>query len=305
MEDDMTGDQQPEEQGDLPGWPVHDDLSLILTRVVRSRKSKEAAKRLANSPETRAYLDAGLRLIAEQLTAPTAELEDEDLNSRNRPFFAWLSRKKIIEEAERAETERSRAKKTIINDGNFRDRWEYQPEYIEDLLAYSLWSVHWSPHVTTARDSAEALVGGEDLAAAIHEVAYLDMNNVLDNPAYRVSIIGSAMADRDTRAREVVTQTYQLLLDSWKKLYIETIESRGLTLRPDVSVDDLANMLAALADGIGLRIIAERDNVNLIDHAKRQSLLGKAAMALMVSCVDAGDGLSLEDVVRMFTAGSQ
>ena len=300
----MTDDQQAEDQDIAPVWPVHDDLSQILTRVVRSRKSREAAKRLANSPETRAYLDAGLRLIAEQLTAPTAEPEDGDLNSRNRPFFAWLSRKKVLEETERAATARAQAMKIIINDGNFRDRWEYQPEYIEDLLAYSLWTVHWSGHVTTAQDSAAALTTGEDLADAIHELAYLEMRNVVNNPAHRVSVIGSAMADRDARAREMVAQTYQILLASWKQLYIDTIEARGLTLRPDISIDDLANMLAAMADGIGLRLIAERDDTNLIDHAKRRSLLGKAAMALVVSCVDAGDGLSLDELVRLFTPES-
>jgi hypothetical protein len=294
------GDAQIPDEGAKPQWPGVDDLSVVLTRVVKSRKAPEAGKRLAGSPETRAYLDAGLKLIAEQLTAPEGQPQNGDYTDR--PFFSWLSRAKVIEEASKMAHSSEKGTKLNIGEGNYRDRWKYQPDYVEDLLAYSLWAVHWSAHVATAEGSAEALKHGDDFVDAIHELSYRDTNNVLSNPAYRVSVIGSAMADRDARAREMVTQTYRLLLDSWKQLYTETIEARGFRLRPDVSVDDLANMLAALADGIGLRLITTPGDGSLIDHENHRSLLGKAALALVASCIDAGDGLGLEEVVRLFTA---
>jgi len=55
-------------------------------------------------------------------------------------------------------------------------------------------------------------------------------------------------------------------------------------------------MLTAFAEGLGLRIIAET-NTRLIDHERRESLLGKAALAIAIACIDTGDGLTLEQMV--------
>ena len=62
-------------------------------------------------------------------------------------------------------------------------------------------------------------------------------------------------------------------------------------------------MLAALADGLALRALAD-PTARVVDHDQRRCLLGTASLALIAGCLehpDHSDGLSLEQVVRALT----
>lgn len=272
------------------------DLSLVLRRLMSrsssTRKTPEARKRLANDEHTRAFLEAGLSLIAQQLDAADESQSEEGDGETQRPFFEWLSRKKVIQQAVGAN------ESLVPTDGMFRDRWPYQEDYIEDLLAYSLWDRHWSPHVTTALGARDTLTSELDFVKAIHEVAYQDLCVLLDGPAYKISLIAAATAGGDPLIRDAIAANYRMVGPLWGELYAATFKARGLRLRPGVLLEDLTDMLTALVDGLGIRLLAE-DNSRLIDHERRESLLGKAALALAVACIDAGDGLSIEELVRI------
>jgi hypothetical protein len=190
------------------------------------------------------------------------------------------------------------------SEGTFRDRWEFRDDYIEDLLLYVLWARHWSLSASAAAESRELLTHSEDFVHAIHEVAYQDLRALLDNPAYKISVIGAAIAARDGTAREAMSETYRVVTDSWKALYETIIKARGLKLRPGVSLQEITDMLTAMADGLGLRVMADPSS-KLIDSDSRQSLLGKAAIAFVAACVDAGDGQSVEDLVRALSQRRQ
>ena len=278
------------DEGSSPtlGRPPDEDLSPILRRLVRRRRTKEAQKRLANDRLTREYLDAGLRLITEQMTARGNA--DDEAEDDARPFFGWLSKHKIIEEVGRGGGLQG-------SEGSFRDRWEFRGDYIEDLLVYALWARHWSLVASVAEESRELLTHSVDFVHAIHQVAYRDLCTLLDNPAYKISIIGAATAARDDTARDAIAETYRVITDSWSSLYKMTLEARGLKLRPGVTLREITDMLTAMADGLGLRIIADPGSP-LIDHDRQESLLGKAALAFVIACVDIGDGQSIEDLVR-------
>jgi len=272
------------------GRPPDEDLTPIVRRLVMRRKTKKAQSDLANSALTRAYLDAGLRLITDQMTAGSragpARAGDDDA----RPFFGWLTRTMVIDEVGRgAELQGS--------EGTFRDRWEFRDDYIEDLLTYALWARHWSLEASVAEESRELLTQAPDFVRAIHEVAYRDLRTLIDNPVYKISILGAAMAAHDDTAREAIAETYRQITDSWTNLYEITLDARGLRLRSGISLPEITDMLTAIADGLSLRIMADPSS-HLIDHERKQSLLGKAALAFVVACVDVGDGKSLEDVVR-------
>lgn len=270
-----------------------DDLSLILRRITDphfgTRKDQRTRDELANHPMTRAFLDAGLRIITEQFTKLESGESDNDEAS---PFFAWLSQAKVVAEAQRT------AVGSYATSGQFRDRWRYQPYYIADLLAYSLWAQHWSLHVSTARESRIILTESGDFVDAIHRVAYNDLCVLLRQPTYRISLIAAALAERDSTISAAISETYRVLGESWAALYAATLEARGLKLWPDVTLAELTDMLTALAEGVGMRMISEPAS-SVIDHDTQRSLLGKAALALAAACVDVGDGQRLEDVVRM------
>jgi hypothetical protein len=85
---------------------------------------------------------------------------------------------------------------------------------------------------------------------------------------------------------------------SWLPVYEAAIAGRGLRLRPGITLDDFADMLSALSSGLSLRILSDPDaHANLIDDSRRRSLLGTAAIAILASCIDPGDGKSLEEVI--------
>jgi len=55
--------------------------------------------------------------------------------------------------------------------------------------------------------------------------------------------------------------------------------------------------LSALSVGISLRIATD-ENADLIDHERKRSLPGTAALTVLASCTDPGDGQSLEEIIR-------
>ena len=276
-------------------WPGTDDLSIVLKRIMdwrySTRKTREGRVKLANNEMTRELLEAGMRLVTDQFKPGQPPNQDEPIDDAS-PFFEWLSIARVTAEVANG------SKGLQATDEIFRDRWPHRAGYIEDLLACSLWARHWSLHISMAAESKELLTTGSDFVQAIHQIAYNDLRVVLDSPAYRISLIAAAMADRNPTIHDVMGDTYKLVTETWASLYQATLEARGLRLRPGISLTELTDMLTALAEGIGLRLITD-PNAGLIDHERQQSLLGKAALALAVGCFDTGDGLSLEELVGL------
>jgi hypothetical protein len=267
-----------------------------LRRLVTRRKTREAQQRLANDQLTRAYLEAGLRLIAQQIQARPASGSARDADDV-RPFFDWLSQKMVVEEV-------ARAGKLMGSLGSFRDRWEFRGDYIEDLISYSLWTRHAS---ASARISASLLDLGTqsaDFVSAVHTGSYRAIRAKLESAGLGVSILGAATAARNDATRETTAETYRIVTDAWRDLYQAILEARNLRLRPGISLDDITRLLTAVAEGLALRHIADPD-AHVIDADRHESLLGKAVLTVIAGCIDTGDGRSLEDVVRDISAAGQ
>jgi hypothetical protein len=294
----------------------HDDLSRVLPCVTSwyagTRKTQTARDKLANHPLTREYLDAGLRLMGEQFRPGEAGRNGagadggapggSDADSPGRPaypdnavqnkqsaFFDWLSAQKIIDEVDRSGEMRG-------NQGTFEDRWPYKDYYIQDLLSYSLWARHWAREAQVAQESAAPLATSEDFVQAVHEAAYWSCQAQLANTSSRVWLIASAVSDRYPAMKTAMRKIHDRMNASWMPVYDAVVAGRGLRLRPGVTIEDLTEILSALTTGVSLHIAADSDP-GLIDHARRRSLLGTAAIAVLASCIDPGDGQSLEQAI--------
>ena len=278
-----------------------EDLSKVLRNLMKggggTKKSRTARRRLANDKLTRAYLEAGMQLIAEQLKIEQTQAEVERTDEEILPFFQWLARQKVLDETD------WRDKSVKPSEGAFRHRWEFQADYIGDLLAYALSVERWTGHTSFAKDSLEILTSNSDFVKVVHEVAYRDICSLVENPAHQITILASVAATRDPQAREIIGETYRFINKAWEQLYEATLSVRGLKLRKGISMREFGDMLAALADGISVRQLAD-PNVNFIDHERRESLLGKAALAVAAACIDIGDGMTLEEVVNLMANAS-
>jgi len=278
-----------------PDPAADDDLSPVLpcltSRQSSTRKTKEARNTLANHPLTREYLDAGLRLMAGQFRPEIRPADDDDDEwSKQSAFFDWLSAQKVIDEV-------SRGGKLRGNQGTFEDRWPYKDYYIQDLLSYALWGKHWARHTAVAEEFAEPLTTGADFVQAVQEASYWSCRAQLSTTSSRVWLIASAVCERYPAMKTAMGKVHRRLNDSWMPVYEAAITGRGLRLRPGITLGDVAEMLSALSAGISLRIASD-DEANLIDEERQQSLLGTAALAVLASCIDTGDGKSLEEVIR-------
>jgi hypothetical protein len=254
-----------------------------------ARRKTDAGRRvLANDELTREYLEAGRRLVDAQL-GPAEDADPED-----RPLFRWLSQRAVIAEVGAGGNLRG-------SEGSFRDRWPYQPDYIRDVLAYSLRGAHWQGFLDRTADARGRLADAGDVVRAVHDAAYDDLMVTLRSPELRAQLIGAAMAGRDEIARDTLREMYRISTQAWLEAYEKAVAARGFRIRPGLTLEDVNFILTAVTEGMQLRLMVEPDD-GVIDHERRTSLLGTAALALIVACFDhLGDGLSLEDLVSLAT----
>jgi hypothetical protein len=120
---------------------------------------------------------------------------------------------------------------------------------------------------------------------------------------FRLGLVAAAQAEGDALVREAVSVRHQTNAPHWKRFYLDFLQAHGLRMRPGISLDECVGLLAAVADGLAVRALAD-PRAHVVDHAQRRSLLGTAALVLIAGCAvrdDQVDAASLEQVVRGMT----
>jgi hypothetical protein len=298
-------DSQPDEGGVAPAdvariplWmpDPEDDLSDIITNISGHKASTR--KRRANDLKTRQIIAAGMRLLERQF-GPAEEAHDDDVERREYPFFQWLSRAQIAAEVVVADPaiepyDRAQHQKTF--EKAMERLWSPVDRFLTDLLRYALHVRHWSLHIALAKEATDILIDGAtggDLIDSIQTVAYEDLKLGIDSPAWRLQLITAALAEQHPKLRDVQVKTYDDVDSSWIRVYDQLFLAAGWKLRPGVTMQDLNLMLSTAAEGAALRALITPKGV--IDHVAKTSILGKLALALVVACIDPGDGLTLEE----------
>jgi len=262
-----------------------DDLTGIVLNV--RRNNPEATKRFVNHPLTRAYLEAGVRIVEREVTAGTAS----DERGLLRPFET-LRREKVIAELVNGRRELPR-RGTV---GTFRDRWDPYSGYLSDLARFMLRMRPLGPVSTLAQQAAVALSKG-DFVAGVHEVAYRDMVLAATSVPLRFRFLASTFAAQDQAVAEAMTSVYRDVTKTWKAMCDEVFAARGLTLRAGLTTQDLATILVAVNEGLAFRVANDPDCA-VRDDETRRGLLGHAALALFAGAIDTGDGLALDELAE-------
>jgi hypothetical protein len=187
-----------------------------------------------------------------------------------------------------------------------RSTWKSHSDFIADLVNLVTWSGSQPPEFYEAMvTGAERLIEGPDAVDAVHDLAYLNMADATTSPSFRLGFVAMTAAEGDKTVSDAVTQSHQERLQPWKEVYAAFIEVRGLQLRPGVRVDDIANILAALVDGLALRLFGNPAE-ELVDHDTKRTLLGTAALAVAYSFTEPtkdARGLTLEQAVHEIIYG--
>ncbi|MEK8145401.1 hypothetical protein NKH18_40505 [Streptomyces sp. M10(2022)] len=140
----------------------------------------------------------------------------------------------------------------------------------------------------------------EDFVRAIHETAYQHTAESARMPSVRLSLALMVLADGDDPVQRALAETYRGYLSSWKQVYAEVLQARGLRLRAGLGLDDLANALSAATDGVILRSIGD-PHAEVVVPERQSSLMGTVALAVIhgfLEPADDSDGLTLEQAVR-------
>ncbi|MEU8125475.1 hypothetical protein AB0C21_42760 [Spirillospora sp. NPDC049024] len=279
-------------------YPYNQDLSGVLRRL--DRRTPFSRTRLANDPVTAAYLAAGMRLIEHHL-GPSAQRscsDPDDRNSIERPMLNFLSQRAVAAEV----ANNPEPFPQVGSVSTLRSTWKSHSDFIADLLRFGLWTRYHENHcvVTEFADAIESMIEGPDFVQAVHQLGYADLLTLIDRPRFRLELIAAAGAEGDEVIAKAMTENYQELLGQWREVFAEILTARGLRLRLGVALDDLVGIVAAVAEGVALRALADPHS-GVVDHSRRRSLLGTASLALIRGCVeriDDTDGLSLEQAVN-------
>ena len=252
--------------------------------------------RQANDPVTAAYLAAAVRLIQRHLgPGATRTLDDaEDPDSVKRPLLSFLSQRAVAAEVGNLPPPFHR----VGSPSTLRQRWEPQSNFIADVLRFGLRPWHYpASHQDEVADAKDEVISGLDPVRGLNRLCYWNLTGMLETPMFRLGLIAAAEAEGDPVIGEALSGRYSPL---WKDFYEDFLRARGLALRPGVTLDDCADLLAAVTDGLALRVLAD-PGAPVIDRARRRCLLATAALALIAGCLeraDHSDGLSLEEAVR-------
>ena len=179
-------------------------------------------------------------------------------------------------------------------------------DFIADVLRFGLWASHYpASHQEEAADARDEVIGGPDPVRGVHRMCYWDINKLLGTPMFRLGLVAAAEAEGDPVIAEAMSERHQENNPLWKRFYEEFLRSRGLRMRAGITLDDCVIILAAVADGLALRALAD-PAAPVIDHAQWRCLLGTAVLALIAGCVDRaedGGGLPLEEAAESWCAG--
>lgn len=283
-------------------FPYDQDLSRVVTHL--DRRTPFSRERLANDPVTAAYLAAAMRLVRRHL-GPDPErkpADPDDENSLEHPLLGFLSQRAVA--AEVANNPYPFPRQGSVS--TLRSRWKSQPDFVADLINFAMWPGNYpAGFYEEVAAGAERLIDGPDFINAVHDLAYLNVRDAVCLPAFRLGFAAMTAAEGDEVIGGAITRSYRGFLQPWKEVYAAFMQARGLQLRPGITLDDLANLLAAIVDGLSLRSLGDPAS-KLIDHDRKRSLLGTAALAMILGClesVEEPDGLTLEQAVHVKVYG--
>jgi hypothetical protein len=221
--------------------PRDDDLSGVLSDIGLGMMASTRA-RLANSPETRQFLELGLALLRENLLGHTGPDFD---NGKRSSLFESVSRERIMQVASGSDNERVR----MLSVNMFRHRWDRKDRYTEDLISYMFRLAPQKEHLDAMDAVSGQLITQMDIHDFIRTLAGHELTTMLDDPMAEVQAIVQNALPNHPRVREFCRAQLDNLLPRWAHLYEKVATAYGLNLRPGHTWLDVAIMFNAVIEG--------------------------------------------------------
>ena len=276
---------------DLP-YPYSQDFSGIVTRVKGVREATRAA--LVNSPKVASYLKAGANLVEQNLgaqeSAPSADGRKQYWSG-----LRFLTERALSREMENLEPPFLRQK----GDGPYRATWASHDDYLNDLLTFLFHAMNYDPQYgAEIEERGEGLTTETSFVDAVDRAAFAEVQAICRMPLFRLQLIMVATADRNDGIHDAISNNYAGALEPWKKIYESTIAERGFQLRKGITIEQFANILAAITEGFAVHHLGD-PGAGIIGDDPKDNLAGMAILAMMNSYLEPADepsGLTLREV---------
>jgi hypothetical protein len=275
---------------DLP-YPYSQDFSGIVTRVKGVRESTRAA--LVNSLKVASYLKAGANLVERHLGAPLAV----SCGDGRKEFWSglhFLSERALSRQVAELEPPFLRQKGT----GPYRSTWASHDDYLNDLLAFLFHAMNYDPQYgVDVETRGDWLAGDESFIEAVDQATYNELLAICKMPLFRLQLVVVATADRNDGIHEAIANNYAGALEPWRKIYETTIAARGFRLREGITIEQFANILAAITEGFAIRHLGD-PGAGVVGDDPTDNLVGMAVLGMMNSYlvpIDDPDKQSLRD----------
>jgi hypothetical protein len=226
-----------------------EDLSGTL-RYIGMNMLARTRVRLANSPETREFLELGVALLRADLLDHTGPDIAQGVHSR---LFESLSRERIISLAEERDTENSR----LLGVNMFRHRWARKDFYTEDLIAYLFRVGPRERHFEEVADAARARLKEASLGQLIRLLCAAETEAVIADPLAHLQAIIQVALPKHPRVQEFSRAHYDYVLPRWAKLYEELALAYGLNLADGYTWNDVALLYNSIIEGVAVRARTE------------------------------------------------
>lgn len=226
-----------------------DDLSSVLSNVAADARPTTRNK-IANSQETRAFLEIGLLLLHDDLLDHRGPdlLDDHDAGTR---LFAGLSQARLIERADQEFGEDEKPK--ILTVGMFRDRWRYKSRYTEDLIAYVMRPSLLEQTILQLSAGARRLPPDMPFLELARQFAGAVLTATLDDPLWSLQTIIWVALPNHPRVQVFLKARYEKWIPHWAEIYEELAGRYALELRSGYTWLDVAELFNAVAEGARLR----------------------------------------------------
>ena len=251
-----------------------EDLAPMLRHIGRNMLARTRAK-LANSPETREFLELGLALLQADLLEHTGPDIEEGVRSR---LFESLSRERIMTLAEERDSEQT----LLLGDSMFRHRWPRKDFYTEDLIAYLFRLGPQERHFDEMADAGRAMMKEASFGQLIRLLAEAETAAVASDPLANLQAILQTALPKHPRVQEFSRAQYEYLLPRWAQLYEEVGAAYGLSLADGYTWGDMSLLFNSVVEGVILRARVEGGGPKL---SNGEGILASAIFAMVPTLI--------------------
>jgi hypothetical protein len=262
----------------MPEPGPDEDLVPTLSYIGMGMLAKTRT-RLANSPETREFLELGLALLRTDLIDHTGP--DFELGDRSR-LFESVSRARIMALAKQRDPDRAR----LLGENMFRHRWRRKDHYTEDLIAYLFRLGPQQRHLDDMFATSIALIDEISLGQLVRTLAAAEVDAMLADPLVALQAIVQTALPKHPRVQEFTRAQYEYLLPRWAQLYARVATAYGLSLKSGRTWDDVALLFNSVVEGALMRARVEGAETRL---SNGDGVLAGAILAMLPSLLDSAE----------------